>query len=234
MDAPGLRQALRIEIRPSPETNDHEVLFIADGVDIIARHWSGMMGLDPDDILVEPCELRGGISPLAVTIARCNCGVIGCGSVDVEIRRSQDQVVWECSDQIADLPLRLYFLATAYDAEVERALHDHSWETPDRTAARLLAALVDRDALAQNHLTFSWASGRSQAGKFTVSLTLGPGSYQVLVHVPWRGERPEEIARTLAELLEQPPDAWPEVIWYPQARDLEPPPFRGPGWQKGA
>ena len=232
MDTAPLRQLLRIEIRPSPETNDHEVRFFVDDVDVIARWWSGMMGLDPDDILVDPCGLLGRDSP--VTIARCSCGVVGCGSVEVEIRRSQDQVVWECASRIADEPLRLGFLARSYDAEVERALHDHSWETPDRTAARLLALVVNRSALARNHFTYTWASGRSQPGKFTVSLSLEPGPYQVLVHVPWRSEVSEEIARTCATLLEQPPDAWQDVVWYPQARELPPPPFRGPGWRKGA
>lgn len=146
---------LRIEIHASPETNDHEVHFIADGVDIIARYWDDMMGLDPDDILVEPCELLDGASQEAVTGARCICGVIGCGSVEVEIQRSEDYVVWEYAvDSPSRQSLRISFLAEPYDAEVERALRDHSWETPDRTAARLLASMVKRDILAQHHLSF--------------------------------------------------------------------------------
>src|SRR4030095_1125086 len=110
----------------------------------------------------------------------------------------------------------------------------HSWETPDRTAARLLASIVDRDALARNQLRFTWASGRTKAATFTVSFILEPGPYQVLVYLPWQGERPEEIARTFAELLKQPPDSWPDAEWYPQAKDLEPPRFKGPGWHKGS
>src|SRR4051812_22047287 len=107
----------RIEIRPSPETNDHEVRFVADGVDIIDRHWRGMIGLDPDDILIEPCELRGKVGQPAVTVARCSCGVIGCGSIEVGIRRSEEYIVWEYSERRdAHTPLRLFFLAESYDA----------------------------------------------------------------------------------------------------------------------
>ena len=45
-------------MRPSPETNDHEVLLCTEEGDLIERFGDGMIGLDPDDILVEPCPLR--------------------------------------------------------------------------------------------------------------------------------------------------------------------------------
>jgi hypothetical protein len=64
----------------------------------------------------------------------------------------------------------LEFVAQTYDAEIQRALNDHSWETPDRTAARLVASLVNRDALARNQLSFSWASGRTRPGMLSVAL----------------------------------------------------------------
>jgi hypothetical protein len=220
-------------IRPSPDTNDHEVRFLADGVDLIARHWGDMKGLDPDDIIVDPCPLHSGDASVSVTIARCSCGVVGCGSVEVEIRRSPDYVVWECAERgQTNHPLRLCFVAESYEAEVERALHDHSWETPDRTAARLLASMVERDQLARYHLTYSWASGRIRARTFTVSLNLEPGPFQVLVHVPWDGQSAQKIAQTCRDLLAQPPDAWPEVVWHAQGADRTPPPFNGPGWRQ--
>jgi hypothetical protein len=51
---PAAYRQFRIDIRPSPETNDHEVRLFGDGDDIIARFWNDMMGLDPDNILVAP------------------------------------------------------------------------------------------------------------------------------------------------------------------------------------
>jgi hypothetical protein len=87
-------RGFRIEVRPSPETNDHEVRFVADGEDLICRFWDGMMGLDPDDILFEPCPLRAGAESHQATVARCSCGVVGCGSIEVEINRSPEHVEW--------------------------------------------------------------------------------------------------------------------------------------------
>ena len=62
-------RTFRTEIRPSPQTNDHEVRFFADGEDIIDRYWNGMIGLDPDDILVTPCPLLGGRESHRITVA---------------------------------------------------------------------------------------------------------------------------------------------------------------------
>jgi len=118
---------IRIEIFSSPETRDDEVRFIADGIDLIGRHWSEMMGLSPDDVLIEPCRLRGAATPLSVTIARCGCGIKSCASVEVNIQRSQDHVVWECAEYTdTGQPAKLYFPASTYDAEVERALRSRT------------------------------------------------------------------------------------------------------------
>ena len=64
----------RIVVRLSPETNSHEVRFLADGDDVIARYWDDMLGLDPDDILVKPCPLRSGTTPHRATVAVRSCG----------------------------------------------------------------------------------------------------------------------------------------------------------------
>jgi hypothetical protein len=102
--------AFRIEIRSSPETNDHEVRFFADGEDIIDRCWNGMIGLDPDEILVRPCPLQGGGEQHRATVARCSCGVIGCGSIEVEVSRSPENVEWTWGSPSS--PETLRFLAT--------------------------------------------------------------------------------------------------------------------------
>ena len=47
-----------------------------------------------------------------------------------------------------DSSQQVCFLAAQYDAEVDRALQDHSWETQERKAARLIYQAVDRGALA--------------------------------------------------------------------------------------
>jgi hypothetical protein len=223
-------RAFRIEVRPSPESNDHEVRFFADGEDLITCFWSDMIGLDPDDILVEPCPIRCSDNLHRATIARCNCGVIGCGSVQVDVQRFHDVVEWRSE---SDSPQTLQFLGTSYDAEVERALQDTSWETRDRTAARLLRMTVDREILAHHGLSYSWASGRIRDEMMSVSLMLEPGPYQILVHVPWIAETPGNIAQKCAEVLAKPPGSWEYAEWFPQQAGLGPPSLAGSAWRRG-
>ena len=221
----------RIGIRPSPETNDHDVRFFGDGDDIIARFWNDMMGLDPDDILVTPCLLDAGSKPHTATVARCNCGVIGCGSIEVNIERLVDHIKWSWDE--AGSRRALSFVAMNYDQELRRALADTNWETPDRTAARILANQVDREAPASHGFTFTWSSGRIRRDMFSVALKLEPGPYQVIVHLPWSGTPPEAIAQQCVEFLCQPPATWLGAEWFPQQANLGPPSLAGPSWRRG-
>ncbi len=231
MDTIRSYRCFRIEVRPSPSTNDHEVRFFADGDDLITHFWDDMIGLDPDDILVESCPLRTSSESHRATVARCSCGVIGCGSLEVEVARAGDSVEWTWAG--TNEPQSLKFLANSYKAEVERVLRDTTWETPDRTAARLLAGRVNREILSLRGLTYSWASGRVRKMTFTVSLILDPGPYQVLVHLPWNAEPPEEIADTCAKLLADKPASWAQAEWFPQRPDLGPPSLAGSSWLRG-
>jgi hypothetical protein len=216
----------RIEVKPSAETNDHEVHLLADGESLIDRFSSGLMGLDPDDLLTEPCPLRADGTSRRVTIGRCSCGIVGCGSIEIDIRRDADSVIWTDIDSSKEV----HFLATQYDAEIERALQDFTWETPERTASRLIAHAVDKAALKQNGFAFSWASGRCREGMMTASLVLTPGPYQVLVGVPWDGKDVESIVHRLKDVLSEAPESWPSVECNPQVQGLGRPPILGPGW----
>jgi hypothetical protein len=223
-------EAFAIRVRPSPETNDHEVCLMADGEDLVARLGSALMGLDPDDLLVEPCPLAVDGTPRTVTVGRCECGVTGCDSVAVVISREGEVVTWSSTDGAT----RVRFDARQYSAEVARALGDFSWETQDRTAARLIARGMDRQALAAMGLRFIWASGRVEPRQMTVSLDLD-GAYQVLVHVPWdAGRSAEEVAADVLAHFRLPPQHWGRVIWYPQRQAIGVPALAGPGWaQRG-
>jgi hypothetical protein len=218
---------LGITVRPSQETNDHEVVLLGTGENLIDQFSKKMMGLDPDQLLVEPCPLHASETPRVATIGRCGCGEVGCGSVEVEIRRENAAVKWRSLDS----PLEIQFDASQYEAEIERALRDHSWETPDRTVARLIGAAVDKAALERRGFAFSWVSGRCRQGSMTVSLMLSPGPYQVLVNLPWDGTSVQSIVDQFASLLRGEPASWPDVDCYPQVQRLGPPPFEGPGWR---
>jgi len=221
-------QTFALKVVPSPATNDHEVRLLGDGEELIDRFWDGMIGLDPNDILLEPCPIEPSAAGRKATVARCDCGVIGCGSVEVIVRSDGDKVLWVEGDRM------LRFPAAAYEAEINRAQRDTSWETLERTAARLVREQVDRDLLARNGLSFEWASGRASNGRFTVSLRLDPGPHQVLVSVPWSSETAEDLANSALELLKGDPRTWDGVGYLPQRGDLGNPPLIGPGWKRGA
>jgi hypothetical protein len=212
-------QSFSIKVRPSPETNDHEVCLLGDGEDLIERFWEGMIGLDPDDILLEPSPISPTPLDHSATIARCGCGVIGCGSVEVTVRSEGDRVLWIESDRT------LTFRREQYTAELQRAQHDTEWETPERSVARLIRERVDRNILSKNGLAFEWASGRVEPGAFTISLCLNPGPYQVLVSVPWRNETPEVLATKALAVLERDPRSWKSVRYLPQRPGLRDTPF---------
>jgi len=213
--------SFRIKVVPSQISNDHEVHFFADETNLIDFFGDANVGLDPWDVLKDTCQLRTQSTPHEALIGLCGCGCLGCGDLEVEIRIEGDQVVW--TDTYA--PKQVRFSASQYDAEIERALSDHSWETPVRTAERLIASTIDLAALDAQGFKFDWASGRCAEGMMTVCLILFPGPYQVLVKMPWSGGDIIEIVSVFRDLLRQPPNRWPTVDYYPQKRDLPPPPF---------
>ena len=112
---------------------------------------------------------------------------------------------------------------------VKHAIEDHSWETLDRTAARILTSIVDHSTLAENNLKYQWASGRIRGATFTVSLGGPEGCHQILVHLEWKEQSAEEIAREAARLLKTDPNQWPDIVWYGEECK---PPFKGPAWRK--
>lgn len=199
----------QVRVRPSPETNDHEVCLFSGDESLVDYFCSEMMGMDPDELLIEPCPLGALSAPHIAVIGRCNCGVTGCGSVAVEICREGNLVTWKSSDS----HLLVSFIAEQYDTEIERALRDFSWETPDRTAARLIAKAIDRDILRSRGLEFEFASGRCREGRMTVALRGRPGTGQVLVDLPWDGKSAEGIANEFRLLLITAPESWPKFEW---------------------
>ena len=96
----------RIRVRPSPETSDHEVCLLADDSNLVDLFAEGLMGLDPDDLLVEPCALRADSAHIAL-IGRCSCGIIGCGSVEVKIYAERDHVIWTSIDSVRHVQFSL-------------------------------------------------------------------------------------------------------------------------------
>jgi hypothetical protein len=221
---------LRIEVRGSSETQDQEVLLFGDEQNLIDRFGEEGIGLDPDDLLVESSALIAQEDPREVVIGRCECGTPGCGDVRVSIAGDQEFVTWSA---VSGPREPVHFDAPDYDREIQRALSDHSWETPGRTVARWIRTRVDRELLASRGLEYSWAAHRIEEGLMQVALTLQPGPYSLLVDVPWdESGGTSRLADAIVALLSRAPSTWTGVTWLPQVKGLRAPVIAGSGWQE--
>jgi hypothetical protein len=122
--------------------------------------------------------------------------------------------------------------ADRYDAEVARIAADHTWETPERTAGRLILTGIDRQRLRAHGLKLTWAANdyRDHA-RFQVALQLDD-DYQVFLSLPWSGASPQALARRALATLETQPATW-DATWHPIKPTLTgPPPIAGPSWQR--
>ena len=204
---------IRFLVVPSPDTNDHEVKIFIDGEEFIRRHWPNMMGMDPDDLLSYR-HLSAQDEPHEATVVRCGCGVVGCGSASVRISGQGGRVIWDDWQGVSGNPPAetLIFDRDQYMKAVKYAI----------------ASIVDHSTLAENNLKYQWASGRIRDATLTVSLSGPEGCHQILVHLDWKEQSPEEIARETAQLLKTDPNQWLNIVWYGEKCN---PPFKGPGWR---
>lgn len=219
---------LRFQVSSSSETNDHEVTIFIDDEDIIEKYCGTMMGMDPDDVLAFEF-LAPRKEPFDATIVRCGCGVVGCGNASVRISQNNQEVIWDNWDGAWKNynPGTIRFQTDRYFHSLAGAIENHSWETPDRTAARLLKGQIDADFLERFGLKYEWASGRVFPDQFAIAMRGPSGYHQILLRIPWSNESPEEIAEIASNLLGTNPEKWPRATWYGTATT---PPFKGPRW----
>jgi hypothetical protein len=186
--------------------------------------------MDPQFVLIPTNCLVATDQKHTVQIARCGaCGIHGCVDTDVTISRDGDVVHWEWSK---DIPMdrNVSFDAAPYDLELARMSADLSWETPVRTAGRLVLTNVDRDHL----LHYGLRPARvyyHQGEMFTVGLEI-EGEYQIWVDIPWLDRGPAELAAAACATLARPPSEW-QATWFSNRGEVdEPPGIAGPSWQR--
>ena len=194
--------------------------------------------MDPFDVLIPDNLLVATSEPRQVPVARCECGVYGCGSTDVTIVRDGDAVHWEWHHEVP-MPHGVTFPADAYDAEVARIAGDHSWERPGETIARLVLERVDRSHLAEHGLVVSWAAMDHRNDKlFTVALFAkndvepGGSGHQVFLRFRRGNRSPEDVAADAVEVLAQRPEKW-RATWLPTTQgDKRRPALAGFRWRR--
>lgn len=189
------------------------------------------LGTDPYDLLIPTNRLVATAEPHTVQVARCSCGDDGCTATLVTIVREGRRVHWDWAGT-QPMARGVTFPADAYDAEVARVAADHSWETSERTAGRLILTAVDHERLGSYGLRIRRVGNHHRHPEtFVVSLQLGD-DYQIFVETPWRRRSPDELAHAVIQSLVRPPHEWPASWRASQPRRTGPPPIAGPSWSR--
>ncbi|WP_143261375.1 hypothetical protein [Allokutzneria sp. NRRL B-24872] len=197
---------------PDSDWGEAELRVLVDGRDIAAECFDAGPNYDPDYVLGEAGRLAPGDEPRIVRIAEAECIAECCGALSVRMRREGAEIIWdgwENTSDRAEVPDGEFrFSAAQYEAELERATRDRSWEWPARTISRLL-----REALrADPGVLGRWDSGFGAAfpNDGTVELTFYTpprGDYYHLSRMFGVTEEPAEVQvdRILAGLRARDP-----------------------------
>lgn len=224
---PGV-DALRLEVATVPNSKGHwfQLRVYVNDVERTSDPGAGL-GMDPYDVLFPTNHLVATSQPHTVPIARCRCGFYSCVGTDVTIVRDGNVVHWDWSREIP-MQRGVSFAADRYDAEVARVAADLSWETPARTAGRLILTNMDRAHLLTYGLRPTAVNG-AYPEAFRVTLQI-EDDYQIFVKTPWQGRTPEQLASAICETLATTPTQWP-ATWHPiKSWHTTPPPIAGPSW----
>ena len=211
------------------------VRILVDGEDPFAKVAPGWGGFDPDDILGSDSPLLPvGGGGRRVAVYRCSCGEAGCGSIAPLVVTSADgrYVHWiDFRDFVGRFagPLAAYpdtdddegkswnlpdlrFALDPYQAEIRRSTADLSWETPRRTAARLLhERLRPLDLVLPPNLGLARVMPAWEGEGLIMSFETRGGEpfRQVVLRLTSRHEDPERAAADMAaQLRSTPPSGW--------------------------
>ena len=221
--------SLRLEIAPaqSGAGDTFELKVFINGNDVLGE---AALGLDPFDVIVPTNHLIARPQPHTARIGRCTCGDYECRPIDVTITRDGPQVHW---DWLKNKPMdqRVTFAWSQYAGEISRVASDVAWETPERTAGRLVLAGADRAGLRRQGIELQAAHNDwRDPGVFLVLLVID-SAFEAEVELPWAGRTPEQLAWEMCALLSLRPQDW-TVHWFARHRSsIVNPRMAGPGWK---
>lgn len=221
---------LRLSVVAAPEdVGGFEVQVFVNDVEMTAA--GAGMGMDPYEVLIPDNRFIATETSHRIPFARCECGTYGCGVTDVTILRDEDADVvhWDWHEEVP-MNRGVTFRAAEYDAQVDRVARDLAWETPDRTAGRLILQSADRGDLARSHLEFGWvANDYRDPSQFCVCLTYAE-SHQIFLYTPWGGRSPQELAKDVVHVLSQRPKSW-DAEWLSMKQGGSRPAIAGRSWR---
>jgi hypothetical protein len=221
-----------VEHVSAPSGGDFQVLIFVNDVEMTAA--GAGLGGDPYDVLVPVNKFLPRSEPHTFGVARCVCGDYGCSLTDVTISTEGQVVTWTWSySEPVNRPVE--FALADYLREVRRLESDHSWETPDRTAGRLVLTQIDRQLFQRLGLQPYGVGNEWQAPELFRVMLMFEATYQIFLRFPWNGDTPEALAARVLATINDPsaPAGWP-ATWHsmPSATRDQPPRIAQPGWTK--
>ena len=200
---------LRFQVQAG-EGDDFEVLVFVNGVEMTSK--GAGMGMDPYDIFVPENRLRPADDEFEVPIARCNCGVYGCGSTDVRIAIEDQFVRWDWLIEKPGLESSR-FNREAYERALATLESDRSWETPVRTAGRLVLGALDRAHLSRFDLRPSFVCNDWRTPTLFQIVLNHRDTHQIFVRFDWNDDSPELLASRVVAAINGDPQSW-KATWH--------------------
>lgn len=164
---------LAFDIKPSPESNDHQIRIIIDGIDWLSTEH---LGIDPPEFFDQKTLFEDG----NLLVGRCGCGCVGCDDVRVDVSFSDDEVIWAIEPDN-----KLSFDKRGYLTLLKEAKIDFSWEDLGRKVERLVSIIFNQK-IVENKYSFDWASTRIEPN--IVKLSFSKDGEQKLYQFGWDGE----------------------------------------------
>ena len=162
----------------------------------------------------------------------------GIRAVDLaETLKVSTRTVFRDLAELQRLGFPVTFALDSYLSEVNRIGRDYSWETPDRTAGRLILSQIDRPNLSRNGLQLSWVGNDWRAPELFEVCFMFESSYRIFLRFPWNGDAPQALAaRALATINDREAPACWTASWHGMAHTdrYRPPRIAQAGWTKEA
>lgn len=178
---------LQLKSGPCVESNDHQVRILIDRMDVLGeKHF----GIDPPLFFEQPSLTKGG----SALIGRCNCGCIGCDDIEVMIEIDNSRVTWNSSNAE-----KWIFEKDHYLKEIFERMNDFSWETPGRTAERLLTPIFEKLYFIEEGFKLNWVSSRFDPKRITISYS--KDNQQQLLCFNWDGIHPGNAIDNSSEFI---------------------------------
>ena len=166
--------------------NDFEVQFIIDGNLI----WRDHIGVDPYELN----KISNLLAPGIHTIARCECGSMGCDDFEICIEFDDCQTIWTIQESG-----EIYkFNNNEYETIIKRLRADTLWEPFNRKLERIIDEMVNSLAI-DDEFKFSWSSTRIKDKTITLAFTNGIS--QKFLETDWCETNEESILMKIRILI---------------------------------